>query len=63
MTSDRLLTPAQTAEILGVEEQTLAVWRVKHRYGLRYVKVGRLVRYRAEDVTAWIEQQLRGGGR
>lgn len=63
MASKRLLTPAQAAAILGVEEQTLAVWRTKHRYGLQYIKVGRLVRYRTEDLDAFIERRLRGNAK
>ena len=36
---DRLLTPEQTAEMLGVTMGTLSVWRCTKRYpGLRYTK-------------------------
>lgn len=56
-----LLTPIQTAGLLGVEVQTLSVWRTKKRYGLKYVKVGRLIRYRAEDVQAFIDSRLHLG--
>lgn len=47
---NKLLTPAQVAELLGVTEHTLAVWRCEQRYELPYMKCGRLVRYRADDV-------------
>lgn len=51
-----LLTSEQAAQILGVKPQSLAVWRL---YGknLPFVKVGRLVRYRREDLEQWIERQ------
>lgn len=42
---DPLLTEQQAAEVLGVKPGTLQVWRCTRRYGLPFVKVGRLVRY------------------
>lgn len=48
-----LLKPEQVAERLGVSTTTLATWRCTKRYPLAYVKVGRLVRYRAGDVEAF----------
>lgn len=54
-----LLTPEETAKSLGVAEKTLAIWRCHKRYPeLRYIKIGRLVRYRAEDVLSFINQRL-----
>ncbi|MDP7142707.1 MAG: helix-turn-helix domain-containing protein [Alphaproteobacteria bacterium] len=47
-----LLTTQQVSKILGVSVGTLAVWRTTKRYNLPYVKSGRLVRYREEDVQA-----------
>lgn len=55
---EKLLTPAQTAELLGIKEQTLTVWRCTKRYPLPYVKVGRSVKYREADVRAFIESRL-----
>ncbi len=51
----RLLNPQATAEILGVTAETLAVWRCEQRYPLRYVKVGRKIFYRPEDIEAFIQ--------
>ena len=48
-----LLTPQDVADRLGVSPTTLATWRCNKRYPLAYVKVGRLVRYRAGDVDAF----------
>ena len=59
MLTDRLFTPNQTAEILGVTRNTLAVWRSTGRYNLPFVKVGRRVMYRAVDVEAFINERLR----
>ncbi|GMU79957.1 MAG: hypothetical protein AMXMBFR46_27460 [Acidimicrobiia bacterium] len=50
---DPLLTPGQVGDYLGVPLGTLANWRYQGQ-GPAYVRVGRHVRYRAQDVTAWI---------
>lgn len=52
-----LLTPEQVATALSVSHRTLAAWRSTRRNPLPYVKVGRLVRYRRQDVAAWLESQ------
>lgn len=55
-----LLTKEQVSEILGVSIGTLAVWRTTKRYNLPYVKTGRLIRYREEDVQSFINSRLQG---
>lgn len=59
MQSQKLLTPRQVADQLGVTPHTLAVWRSEQRYPLKYVKVGRLVRYRCADVERFIQGRIR----
>ena len=49
-----LLTREEAAAYLGVEAQTLAVWRTTGRYSLPSVKVGRLIRYRRSDLDAFL---------
>lgn len=53
-----LLTPKKAAEILGVAIGTLAVWRCTARYPLPFVKIGRRVMYREQDVIDFIEKGL-----
>lgn len=53
----QLLTPAETAELLSVKEQTLSVWRCRGAHGLPFVRVGRSVRYRRADIEEWMEQR------
>lgn len=48
-----LLSERQVADMLGIKPGTLNQWRVR-RSGPVYVKVCRSVRYRLEDVEAWI---------
>ena len=58
--TQKLLTKEDVSQILGVSVGTLAVWRATKRYNLPYVKSGRLVRYREEDVQAFIDSRLQG---
>lgn len=55
-----LLSPKAVSDILGVTVGTLAVWRTTNRYNLPYVKSGRLVRYREQDVEAFISSRVCG---
>lgn len=59
---ERAIKASELAQRLGVQEQTLAVWRWK-RTGPKWFHLGRkgsAVRYREADVQAFIEAQ-RGG--
>jgi len=50
----RLLTIGQLADLLQVPVGTLYQWRHR-RYGPPGRRVGRHVRYRPEDVKAWLD--------
>lgn len=52
-----LLTPEELAQSIGVMPETLREWR--HRqYGPDYVKVGKGVMYREQDVASWLEKNV-----
>ncbi len=51
---DKLLDQKQAAEILGISPGTLSVWRSTKRRALKYVKLGRTVRYREKDLLDFI---------
>ena len=55
-----LLTKEEVSSILGVTIGTLAVWRTTKRYNLPYVKSGRLIRYREQDVHDFINSRIHG---
>lgn len=55
---DVLLSVEEVTTYLGVPTGTLANWRYQGR-GPAFVRVGRLIRYRAEDVATWIESSVR----
>ena len=50
-----LLTPDQVATTLGLSHRTLAAWRSSRRSELPWLKVGSRIRYRRQDVIAWLE--------
>lgn len=56
-----LMTPEHAARALGVSIRTLAAWRSGGRNTLPYVKVGRLVRYRAADIAGWLHANVHCG--
>lgn len=51
--TERLLTNKELAAIMRVPEKTCRVW-ASNGTGPRRIRVGRYVRYRAGDVTAWL---------
>lgn len=54
-----LLTADQVAAALGLSHRTLAAWRSNRRGGPAWVKCGSAVRYRRQDVTAWLDSQVK----
>ena len=55
---DRLLTPSETAQLLGVSQSWLAKARLRGD-GPRFVKIGRSVRYRVEAVLEYVRSRTR----
>jgi len=55
-----LMSPREVAGFTGLSVHTLAVWRTKNE-GPRYIKAGRFVRYRSEDLDEWLESRTHGG--
>ena len=55
-TSQRLLNEHEVASSCSISVLTLRKWRSQKR-GPQFVKIGTLVRYRPEDVDAWIGAQ------
>ncbi len=60
MEAVKLLTPRQVADLLQVREQTLATWRCNARHDLPFVRIGRAIRYRPEDVEKWLASRTVG---
>jgi predicted DNA-binding transcriptional regulator AlpA len=47
----------EVAAAIGVKPQTLAAWRNRGE-GPRFVKVGKLIRYRTSDINKWLSTRL-----
>lgn len=58
----QLLSANEAAEYLGVVPGSLAVWRSTGRYALPWVAVGRLVKYRLQDLDLWLASRTRASG-
>ena len=63
MQTDQLFDAAATGAYIGgndkpIAVQTLAIWRC-HGDGPKFLKVGRLVRYRQRDLDDWLAQGRR----
>ena len=57
--ADKLLTRAEVEQRFGIPKRYLEL-AVTRDDGPRYVRIGRLVRYRIGDVRAWIDQNTFG---
>jgi predicted DNA-binding transcriptional regulator AlpA len=56
-----LLNEHDVARITGMSVASVRRWRLL-RHGPKFIKIGAAVRYKAEDVSAWIESRPAGGG-
>ena len=54
MENKQLLSTEELAELLGVHPATLATWRHEGR-GPKFVKVGKVVRYRRGEIDAFLD--------
>jgi predicted DNA-binding transcriptional regulator AlpA len=56
-----LLNEYQVAEVVGMSVASVRRWRL-FRQGPKYLKIGAAVRYKPEDVAAWLALRPTGGG-
>lgn len=56
VSTPQLLTGKELASRLGVKATTVEQWRF-YRKGPAYVRVGRAIRYRMEDVEEWLKNR------
>lgn len=60
MPSDRLLSPQDVADFLGVPLATVYVWNSR-RTGPPRVRIGKHIRYLRADLDAWVERSYADG--
>jgi predicted DNA-binding transcriptional regulator AlpA len=56
-----LLNEHDVARITGMSVASVRRWRLL-RQGPKYLKIGASVRYKPEDVSAWLASRPTGGG-
>lgn len=57
-----LYTRKQAADYIGVKPETLDVWACTGRYRLKFIKVGRLAKYRKEDLDEFLTRRTVNAG-
>ena len=57
---EALLTPRQAAQFLAISERSL--WGLTAKQQIKCAKIGRAVRYRPEDLRAFVESRLNANG-
>ena len=60
-TIEYLLNEHDVARITSLSVATVRRWRLLNR-GPKYIKIGAAVRYRSEDLTAWLQSRPFAGG-
>ena len=58
---ETLLNERDVARIANLSVASVRRWRLL-RQGPKYLKIGAAVRYKAEDISAWLESRPSGGG-
>ena len=58
MSEDTLMDIKQVASYLQINEATAYSWAQKGR--LPGIKIGRIWRFRREDIEAWLDRNMRG---
>lgn len=56
MTDEKLLSPGEVADQLGVKVSTVYYWQ-QQQTGPAFRRMGKHIRYRQADVDAWIDAQ------
>ena len=57
---ENLLNEHEVARITGLSVASVRKWRLL-RQGPKYLKIGAAVRYKPEDISAWLQSRPCGG--
>jgi hypothetical protein len=61
LNDDLIIDTPEAAELLCTPEKSLIKWRSTGEHNIPYLKIGRNVRYRTQDLRKWIEAHIQGG--
>ena len=56
--NEPLLTTREAAELLGIKENTLTIWRNTDRQHIPYIKIGRAIRYKRSDLVNYLNERI-----
>lgn len=56
-----LVNAATVAKWLAISERKL--WQMKDDGTIPYVKIGKLIKYRSQDIQKWIDDNTQNGGK
>jgi hypothetical protein len=57
MLNDQLLSSKKTAELLGIQPESLAIGKCRTPQPLPVIKIGSRAKYRLSDLMTYIEQR------
>lgn len=57
----QLLTPREAARVLHMSYGGLAVMRCRRRSGLKFLRLGRKIFYRPQDIALWLDSLVDPG--
>jgi len=60
-TRSELLNYQEAAEFLRISRGTLENWISTGLYAVPYIRVGRLIRFRPDSLSRWLESKEHGG--
>lgn len=60
MADNDLVTSKEAARYLGVCPATIMKWRVRNRYNLPFIRIGRMCKYRLSDLAKFLENHTFG---
>lgn len=53
--TNKLFSPVELSEMLSISIETVYAWTSQKR--IPFIKIGRLVRFRSNDVNKWLEEK------
>ena len=56
-----IVDTSEASTLICTPEKSLIKWRSTGEHNLPFVKIGRNVRYRTQDLRKWIESRIQGG--
>ncbi|MEI6269499.1 MAG: helix-turn-helix domain-containing protein [Methylococcaceae bacterium] len=61
LNDDAIINTALAAILLDTPEKSLIKWRSTGEHNIPFLKIGRNVRYRTQDLRRWVESHVQGG--